>query len=247
MSQAAESAPGSKALSSFPRHFRSRILAGLVLVVPVWVTIVVVRFIFHFLEGTSLWLIEAMLLTPWGEPLLTKWGLHREQVVHDGLAAFPLPVQWGIGVASIVLTLVILYGLGVVGANVLGKRLIRLAERIVDRVPVVKVVYSSVKKVLEAFAGEEGQTFQRVVLAPYPSKEMQSIGLVTHVEKDEQGKETSLNIFVPMSPHLTSAFVFVAKPSAVVELDWSVEQALKVIVSGGMLTPDNANLPSTIS
>jgi uncharacterized membrane protein len=247
MSQAAQSPSSTKVLSSFPKHFRSRILAGLVLVVPVWVTIVVVRFIFHLLEATSLWLIEAVLLTPWGEPLLTKWGLNREQVVHDGLAAFPLVVQWGIGIASILLTLLILYALGIVATNVAGKRLIRLAERIVERVPVVKVVYSSVKKVLETFAGEDGQTFQRVVLVPFPSKEMQSIGLVTHVEKNEHGTEMHYNVFVPMAPHLTSAFVFVAAPSAVVELDWSVEQALKVIVSGGMLAPDNIRLPTPAS
>lgn len=131
----------------------------------------------------------------------------------------------------------ILYVLGTIAANVVGKRLIHLAERVVDQIPVVKVVYSSAKKVLETFAGDESRGFQRVVLVSYPSKQMRSIGLVTHVAQDQQTGETIYGVYVALAPHLTSGFLFLVPASEVVELDWSVEQALKVIISGGMLMP----------
>ncbi len=221
----------------FAKRLRSRIVAGLVLVVPIWITVVVFRFLFQFLSDTSLWLIEALLLTPLGEPLLSKWGFDRARLANEGLAALPLTVHWSISVLSVVLTVVLVYVLGAVATNVAGKRLIRLAERVVDRVPLVKLVYYASKKVLETFAGGETRPFQRVVLVPYPTKDMQSVGFVTHVDPRVPSGESVFTVFVAMAPHLTSGFVFVTPASEVTELDWTVEQALKVIISGGMLMP----------
>ena len=103
--------------------------------------------------------------------------------------------------------------------------------------PLVKLVYHASKKVLETFAGGETRPFQRVVLVPYPNKEMKSIGFVTHVGQCEQTGKTLHTVFVAMAPHLTSGFVFVMPASALTELDWTIEQALKVVISGGMLMP----------
>lgn len=220
-------------------------MAGLVFVVPIWVTIIVVRFVFHFLRDTSLWLIEALLLSGPGEPLLVRWGLDRAELSKDGISALPLTVDWCVGLLSVILTIVLVYVLGVVATNVLGRRLIRIVEGVVDRVPLVKVVYYASKKVLETFAGGETRPFQQVVLVPFPTDAMQSIGLVTHVGRDQQTGEPIYSIFVAMAPHLTSGFVVVTPASNVVELDWSVEQALKVIISGGMLMPDSLPFPAS--
>ncbi len=220
--------------SNLTKRLRSRIVAGLVVVVPIWITVVVIRFVFGLLRDTSLWLIEALLLTPFGEPLLATWGLDRAQLARDGMASLPLTVHWFISLASVVLTIVIVYVLGAVAANVVGRRMIWLGERVVDRVPLAKVIYYASKNVLETFAGGETRPFQRVVLVPFPSRELASLGFVTHVGKDMNSGETLYTVFVAMAPHLTGGFVFVTPASDVTELDWTVEKALKVIISGGI-------------
>jgi uncharacterized membrane protein len=223
--------------SGLTSGFRSRIVAGLVLVVPIWTTVVVFRFLFHLLRDTSLWLIEALLLTPLGEPLLARWGWDRGRLASEGLAALPLTVHACISLLSVVLTVVLVYVLGAVATNVAGKRMIRLAEKVVDRLPLVKLVYYASKKVLETFAGGETRPFQQVVLVPFPTRDMQSVGFVTHVDPRGPAGESVYTVFVAMAPHLTSGFVFVTPAREVIELDWTVEQALKVIISGGMLMP----------
>ncbi len=217
---------------------RSRITAGLILVLPIWITVLVISFVFRIMRDASLWLVEAFLFSPAGRPLLLSWGVSPEQVLEEGLAALPTLVGWGIGLASVVLTIVLLYTLGAVTTNVLGKRIVHLVETLVDRVPFVKVVYQSSKKVLETFTSESTRAFQRVVLVPFPTKESHTIGFVTHVSGVSGSGDTLYSLFVPTVPNPTTGYVLVVKPSDVIELDWSVEQAVKAIMSGGVLMPD---------
>lgn len=224
--------------SRFSLRLRSRIMAGLVLVIPIWITYVVATFVFRLTRDASLWLVEAVLLSPLGQPLLERWGLSSEQLAETGLAALPLPVQWTIGVLAVLLTIVTLYVLGAVTTNVVGRRFVRLAETLVERVPFVTIVYHAAKKVLETLAGDGAQPFQRVVLVPFPNQETHSVGFVTRVVTDKQTGETLYTVFVATSPNPTTGFVFVIKPSEVVELNWTVEEAVKVIMSGGVLMPD---------
>lgn len=239
MNQGAPSGNDRDSRSGFSLRLRSRIMAGLVLIVPIWITYVVVTFVFRLMRDASLWLVEAVLLSPVGAPLLSRWGLQSEQVAERGLDALPLTMQWGIGAFAVILTIVALYLLGAVTTNVLGKRLVQLIEMVVERVPFVTVIYHASKKVLETLAGEGSQPFQRVVLVPFPNKDTHSVGFVTHVTKDQASGETLYTVFVATAPNPTTGFVFLIKPADVVELNWSVEEAMKVIMSGGVLTPDS--------
>lgn len=233
----AESSQKNDSVSSGPSlRLRSRIMAGLVLVIPIWLTYVVVTFVFRLMRDASMWLVEGLLFTRLGAPLLSQWGLEADKLAEQGLTALPLPVQWGIGAFSVMLTIATLYLLGVVTTNVAGKRIVRLVEMIVERVPVVTVIYHASKKVLEALTGEGSQPFQRVVLAPFPNKDTYSVGFVTCVTKDQAG-EPLYTVFVATAPNPTTGFVFFIKPAEVVELNWSVEEAMKIIMSGGVLTP----------
>lgn len=216
-------------------------MAGLALVVPIWFTYVVVTFVFRLMRDASLWLVEAILLSPLGAPLLSRWDMPPEQLRQQGLDALPLPVQWAVGVLAVLLTIIALYLLGAVTTNVVGKRMVRLVERLVERVPFVTIVYHASKKVLETLTGEGAQGFQRVVLVPFPNKETHSVGFVTCVTKDQTG-QSLYTVFVATAPNPTTGFVFVIKPSEVVELNWSVEEAVKVIMSGGVLSPDTIPL-----
>jgi uncharacterized membrane protein len=219
-------------------------MAGLVLVVPIWVTFIVVIFVFGLMRDASLWLVEAALLSPLGDPLMERWGLQSERFTDHGLEVLPLPFQWGIGAFAILLTISALYLLGTVTTNVVGKRIVALAETILDRVPFVKVIYQASKKVLETLTGEGAQGFQRVVLVPFPNKEMHSVGFITCVNKDERTGETLYTVFVATAPNPTTGYVLVIRPSEVIELDWSIEEAVKVVMSGGVLMPSNMSLQS---
>jgi len=221
----------------FSFRFRSRVMAGLVLVVPIWVTFVVVTFVFGLMRDASLWLVEAALLSPLGDPLMDRWGLQSERFTDHGLEVLPLPIQWGIEALAILLTITALYLLGTVTTNVVGRRIVGLAETVLDRVPFVTVVYQASKKVLETLTGESAQGFQRVVLVPFPNKETHSVGFITCVNKDEGTGETLYTVFVATAPNPTTGYVFVVKPSQIIELNWTIEEAVKVIMSGGVLMP----------
>jgi uncharacterized membrane protein len=233
--------------SGLSLKLRSRILSGLVLVIPIWITFVVATFVFRLMRDASLWLVEAILLSPFGEPLLKSWGLPSEQLSQGGLDALPAPIQWSISSMAVVLTVVLLYVLGTIATNVAGKRIIRLAEKVVERVPFVAVVYHASKSVLETLAGEGAKPFQRVVLAPFPNRETHSIGFVTRITQNQRTGETLYTVFVATAPNPTTGFVFVIKPSEVVELDWTVEEAIKVIMSGGVLMPDKLPIPMDVA
>jgi len=226
-----------------PLRLRSRIMAGLVLVIPIWFTFVVVSFVFRLMRNASLWLVEAWLYSPFGESLVSHWGLTSEQLAAGGLESLPLPVQWSIGLVAVVLTITALYVLGAVATNVVGRRIIRLVESLVERVPLVTVVYHACKKVLETLTDEGTRPFQQVVLVPFPSQETQSVGFVTRCTRDHRTGEKLYTVFLATTPNPTTGFMFVVRASEAVELNWTVEEAVKVIMSGGVLMPEAIPFP----
>ncbi|MCA9191996.1 MAG: DUF502 domain-containing protein [Planctomycetales bacterium] len=225
----------------FSRRFRARVLAGLVLIIPIWITYIVVTFVFRIMRDASLWLVEAVLLGPFGESVISRLAINPNALNVDGLSALPLVLQWGISTVAVFLTVAALYIFGAIATNVAGKRMLRLGESVVERVPIVPVIYHASKKVLETLVGDSSRPFQRVVLAPFPTKETASVGFVTRETKDATTGAVLLTVFVPTAPNPTTGFVFVIKPSDVVDVDWSAEEAIKIIMSGGVLMP--ASIP----
>ena len=210
--------------------------AGLVLVLHVWVTYLLVRFIFELMRDTSLWVVD-WYLRRWGEAFVKTWGVSAEEFAAKGVQVLPSGIQWGVAIFSVFLTIFFLYLIGVLTANFFGRSLVRGAEGVLERVPFVKTIYRASKQILGTFAGEPGQSFQRVALIPFPTKETRSIGFITGMTKDTHTGEELCMVFVAATPNPTSGFVFVLKRSDVIELDWTVEEAIKVIISCGVLTP----------
>jgi len=219
-------------------QLRNRIVAGLVVVLPLWVTFLTVTLVFRLARDTSLWLVVAFLHSPLGAPLLDTWGLESSTVARDGLGALPLTVRWAIGLFAALLTIVLLYVLGAVTANVMGSRIVRFGETIVDRVPFVKVIYHATKRVVGTFAGNGKRPFKQVVLVPFPTHTIRSVGFVTKAFHDQNTGDPLYSVFMATAPNPTTGFVLVLKQSEVVELDWSIEDAVKAIMSGGVLMPD---------
>ncbi|MBK9120387.1 MAG: DUF502 domain-containing protein [Phycisphaerales bacterium] len=232
--------------ASFKARLRNHLVAGLVLVVPIWITILLVGFVFGIMRDASLWIIEGLLTSPWTAQLLDRIGLSSQAVQANGIDALPPAVRWGLSGVSALLTVVVLYVLGMVTTNIVGRRIVQMGEAVVNRLPLVKTIYHASKQVLETFARESGQTFQRVVSVPFPSPHVRTVGFITRVTVDPQTGEEACAVFVATAPNPTTGFVLMVKRGDLIDLDWSVEAAVRVIMSGGVLLPDGLGPPASV-
>ena len=141
---------------------------------------------------------------------------------------------------GLLVTIVILLVVGFIAARVGQGPIVRLWDRLLMRIPGVGIVYGSTKSLGEAFLSQKEETFRKVVLVQWPHPGIWRVGLLTgHVAqhvKDRIGQDVSC-VFVPHTPNPASGFVHYVPKQDLVELDWSVEDGLKVIVSGGVVQP----------
>lgn len=227
------------ARSSFRARLRNRLTAGLILVVPIWLTVVVARFVFGVMRDASLWIVEGLLLSPVTAHLLERVGVSADTVGAGGIEALPAGVRWLLGGFSALLTVTTIYVLGMITTNIMGRRFVSPAEAVVDRVPLLKTIYRASKQVLETFAGESAQAFQRVVSVPFPASEVRTVGFITRVFTDSRSGVEQCAVFVPTAPNPTTGFVLVVERARLIDLNWSVEEAIRVVMSGGVLMPDS--------
>ena len=232
-----QSPPKSRVWATVQRIMRARITAGVITVLPIWIAFLIVKFIFEASRDMSLWVVVRYLRSPWGATLVESWGVDPAVLDEQGITALSTGWQWAVGGFCVFLTMFFLYVVGVLTANILGRRMVKGLESLVDRVPLVKTVYRASKQILQAFTGEDSRDFQRVALIPYPSMEVRSIGFITAITKDSQTGEELCTCFLATTPNPTTGYVFVLRRSDVIELDWDVEEAISVIMSGGALVP----------
>ena len=220
--------------------FRARVTAGLLVVLPVWVSWLLVKFIFGAMRDASQWAVIRALENTWFQEHVFKIALRGAKFdVDQALRDYPA-LDWGLAAFSVLLTVFILYAIGVFTANFFGRRIIQWFETLLDKLPLVKTVYRSSKQILVTFAGEEKQSYQRVAMFPFLTPGVYSIGFITSVFKDARTGEECVTIFYATTPNPTTGFLFILRRADVVELDWTVEQAVKAIMSGGILMPAHA-------
>ena len=129
---------------------------------------------------------------------------------------------------------------GLLATGLLGRTLIRIWENILNRMPVVRSVYSAIKQILETVMATQSDAFRQAVLVQYPRKDIWAIGFVTGSTKGEVGKRVDkkmVNVFMPTTPNPTSGFLLFFPEEDLIFLNMSVEDALKLVVSGGMVVP----------
>jgi uncharacterized membrane protein len=209
-----------------PHTWRSRLrtvlLAGLLILAPVYLTIYVLVLLFNFMDGIFAPVIDRAIGAFLGER-----GVH-------------IP---GLGLA---LTLLVVIVLGWLTKTVLGRRLIESFEGFIRRIPVAKSIYGATKGVLEAVSRDQADAFKRVVLIEYPRRGIYGIGFVTNSPIQWfTGKGTAelLPVFVPTTPNPTSGFLLMVPAEQVIECSMSVEEGIRMIVSGGILQPEMIPLP----
>lgn len=138
------------------------------------------------------------------------------------------------------LTIVLVYLVGVIASNVLGKRLIYYAESLVTRLPLVRPLYTGVKQLMDSFSSRGKTGFIQAVLVEFPRKGVWTMGFITK-ESPAQSGETQLNIFVPTVPNPLGGFLLIVREDEVIRTDVPVDEALKMIISAGGVSPQEVS------
>ncbi|QOJ13957.1 MAG: DUF502 domain-containing protein [Planctomycetia bacterium] len=233
----------SRLWATFKALFRARITQGVIVILPIWLTIIVVKFVFEVMRDSSQWALDA--LTP-REQMVERIRSGVVQHLPDAwrrwtgatdLRIAELIETWGMAVFSVFLTIFILYLIGLFAANIVGRRAITGMEGLLERVPLVKTVYRSTKQILATFASEQKQSMQRVALVPLFADRVYTIGFITNAFKDTTSGEELCTVFVSSVPSPTTSYVLVVRKADLIELDWKFEDALKMVISGGILLP----------
>lgn len=207
----------SRRLTKVWGYIRNCLLTGVLVLVPVAVTIYIIYFVFQF--------ADSFLGSAIGEAL-----------------GFSLP---GMG---IFLTALFCFLIGVIAQYYFGKRLISWIDTSLSQIPIVKSVYSGIKQVADVFVKNDKNNFKRVVMLEYPKENSWVIGFVTSdflvkIDGDVPEKENMVTIFVPTTPNPTSGFLLILPKSKVVDMNIDIEDAMKIIISAGLVQPTGNSLP----
>ncbi len=196
--------------------FKRYLVAGLLVWLPLGVTIAALIFLVNLFDQSLLLLPEALRPETW--------------------LGFRIP---GLG---IILSLVIILLTGMFVANFLGSRIMRMWERLLSRIPLVRSIYSAVKQIAEAIFGSGSQTFQKAYLIQYPRNGLWTLAFQTSESQGEAqykaGLNEIINLFVPTTPNPTSGFFIMASKNEIIELEMPVDDALKMVISGGVVVPE---------
>ncbi|WP_101066475.1 DUF502 domain-containing protein [Roseovarius salinarum] len=205
---------------------RASFLTGLVVILPVALTI--------WLVWTLMGWVDSVVL-----PLI-PYKFNPEQYIG-------IPLR-GLG---LIIFLIFTVMVGWVAKGLIGKSLIRFAESLVDRMPVVRSVYSGVKQIAETVFAQSERSFEKACLIQYPRKDIWAIAFISTTakgeitEKAETGSEM-LSVFLPTTPNPTSGFLLFLPREDVIELDMSVEDAAKLVISAGLVYPDQLPDPDSL-
>lgn len=190
------------------------LIAGLLIWVPLGVTVMVIKLLVGIMDKTLVWV--------------------PEQYQPDVLLGFHIP---GMGV---VLAIVVVLGTGVIVANLFGRKLVQFWESILAQIPLVRTIYTSVKQILETVFSS-GQSFRKVLLVEYPRKGLWTLAFQSSTTRGEAQIKTDkeiVNVFIPTTPNPTSGFFIMVPKEDVIELDMNVDEGLKMIISAGVMVPD---------
>ncbi len=206
-------------------HIRNRIGRGLLIVLPLLITLWLLAILFNIVQQN---------LTP---VVLALLRLLRVPGWDHAVAQIAAPV------VGVVLTAAVVYAIGLLAGNLVGRRLLALVESGILRVPVVKAIYGAARQLLDAFRATGSRAFSQVVLVEYPRRGVWTVGFVTRERPYDSGgvlgRERSVPVFLPTTPNPTSGWLILVAPEDLWILDLPIEEAVKLIVSGGIVGPED--------
>ena len=203
------------------RKLRAYFLAGILVTTPVAVTIALALWFIEFVDSHVVPLIPV------------HWNPNTYIQDYFGVTLSVPGV--GVFVLAIAITLI-----GALTAGFLGRFIVRTGERIVARMPIVRAIYSASKQILETVFRDQSEAFREAVLVEYPRRDVWTIGFITGATTGEvqvKTPEDVVNVYVPTTPNPTSGFLLYVPVKDLRHLDMSVEDAVKMVISVGMVTP----------
>jgi uncharacterized membrane protein len=191
----------------FLGYLRNRFVTGLLVAFPLVVTIFFGRFLFDLVDR-------------WADPISTK--LFERTIPGFGAALF----------------LLVIFALGVLAHNMIGRRVLRIGDRLFARIPILRSIYLGTREVTRAFAGDRSKSFRRVVLVPFPYQGVWGMAFVTgeFEEAAPDGPRRMVSVFLPTTPNPTTGFFLVYPEASVRPTDLTVEEALRMVISGGLVS-----------
>ncbi|MBT4203173.1 DUF502 domain-containing protein [Hyphomicrobiales bacterium] len=213
--------PEDKVKLTITKRIRSYFLTGLIIVAPLYITVAV-----------TWWFINKV--DDWFKPLIPN--------AYDPSNFLPIDIP-GIGLIIGFITLTVL---GFLGANFLGRGLVKYGESLLNKTPFIRIIYKGLKQIFETVFSEKGHSFNKAGLIEYPRKDIWAICFISTDTKGEVLKKISnnnkyLSVFLPTTPNPTSGFLLFLPEDDVKIMDMSVEDAAKLVISAGLVMPDDSN------
>ena len=204
-------------------HFKRYLISGLLAVIPLGITWLLFDFIFNQLARFGLPLVRVI----------------ARDIRDDAPDIAKLLLElWFQELLAVLIVLLGLYLLGWVTNKVIGRRIFSALERLVDRLPLVKSIYGAVKRLVSVLQTKPDGV-QRVVLIEFPHSDMKCIGLVTRTLTDDTNGQELAAVYVPTTPNPTSGYLEIVPVDRIVSTDWTVDEAMNFLISGGAIAPDH--------
>lgn len=197
---------------------RNKLIAGIFIAIPVFVTLWILKFIYVFISERS-------------KPFL-YWLIHHQlsfQAVTEE--------SWWLEVSGFFFTIIFLFLLGLLTSNVIGRRLIEFFDEILLKVPVVRTIYNVMKQVVDAFSNTGNMNFKRVVFLQMSEYSGSFVGFVTGSYIDPMTGKSLTSVFIPTTPNVTTGFLVLAEEHQMKATDLSLEEGMKMVVSIGLVQP----------
>ncbi|KQX97158.1 hypothetical protein ASD22_07615 [Rhodanobacter sp. Root480] len=205
-----------------PLRLKRYLLTGLLTFIPLWVTWLVFKFVLGVLVDIGAPLVGAL--------------LGALALVAPRTAAV-LGSAWSTYIVALLITLGALYLLGALANRVIGQRVIGAFDGVLARIPVVQTIYGGTKKLMAVLQNKPSGV-QRVVLVEFPRRGMRVVGFVTRVMVEEDSGREMAAVFIPTTPNPTGGYLEVVPLAELTPTDWTMDQAMAFIISGGAVAPD---------
>jgi uncharacterized membrane protein len=210
---------------------RQYILAGVLTVIPIWVT----------------WLVFSLLLgklSQWGDPVAGAMARSVSEYA-PRLGAW-LSEPWFNSAIAVLWTVAALYVIGWVATKVIGQRIISAFDALIDRIPLAQTIYGATKRLVAALQ-RKPDGVHRVVLLEFPSSGMKAVGFVTRTFADRDTGEELAAVYVPTTPNPTSGYLEIVPLAKLVSTNWNMDDAMSFIMSGGAVAPETVSYSRSAS
>ncbi|MGL4308213.1 DUF502 domain-containing protein [Cetobacterium sp. SF1] len=211
------------------KKIKSYFYGGLISLLPVILTVYIFAWIFNIFIS----ILRSSFVTTWIRDIFEYFG-ESSEVVHY--------MDWAIYALSALTMVIVITLVGYTMRIILFAKIANIFKEIFIKIPLVKHIYSTISQILSLFSSDKGKSYQRVVLLEYPRKGVYSLGFLTSESNPLVGEvcelESVCNVFIPTSPNPTSGMFVMVPKEDVVMLDMKIDDAIKLIISGGVILPE---------